>query len=178
MKKLALLACCVLTFSASSAPAQSANPMTDSTKGVFGIVKGYLTKTAEQVSEENYAFKPTPEVRNLGAIIGHLADANFMFCSVASGAANPMKATSIEKTKTSKADLQKALADSFAFCDAQLAAMTDAKGGTEIVDLFGMKHPRLGVLALNNAHNFEHYGNLVTYMRIKGMVPPSTQAGM
>jgi uncharacterized damage-inducible protein DinB len=141
-------------------------------------VKGYLTKTAEQVSEENYAFKPTPDVRSLGNLIGHVADANFMFCSVATGAANPMKGVSIEKTKTSKADLQKALADSFAYCDAQFAATTDAKGGTEMVDLFGNKHPRLGVLALNNAHNFEHYGNLVTYMRLKGMVPPSSQGRM
>jgi uncharacterized damage-inducible protein DinB len=101
-----------------------------------------------------------------------------MFCSIASGAANPMQGTSIEKTKTSKADLQKALAESFAYCDAQIASMTDAKGSTEMVDLFGKKHPRLGVLALNNAHDFEHYGNLVTYMRLKGMVPPSTQGGM
>ena len=178
MKKLVLCACCLVVVSASPAPAQSGNPMTDSLKGVFGTVKGYITKTADQVTEANYAFKPTPEVRSMGALIGHIADANFMFCSIASGAANPMQGVSIEKTKTSKADLQKALADSFAFCEAQYAAMTDAKGATEMVDMFGKKHPRLGVLSLNNAHDFEHYGNLVTYMRLKGMVPPSTQGGM
>ena len=178
MKKLALFTCCLLALSTSPAPAQSANPVTDSLKGVFGTVKGYITKSAEQVTEENYAFKATPAVRSMGALFGHIADANFMFCSIASGAANPMQGTSIEKTKTSKADLQKALAESFAYCDAQIASMTDAKGSTEMVDLFGKKHPRLGVLALNNAHDFEHYGNLVTYMRLKGMVPPSTQGGM
>lgn len=178
MKKLVLCACCLVVLSASPAPAQSGNPMTDSLKGVFGTVKGYITKTADQVTEANYAFKPTPEVRSMGALIGHIADANFMFCSIATGAANPMQGVSVEKTKTSKADLQKALADSFAFCDAQYAAMTDAKGTTEMVDMFGKKHPRLGVLSLNNAHDFEHYGNLVTYMRLKGMVPPSTQGGM
>ena len=175
MKKLALFTCCLLALSTSPAPAQSANPMTDSLKGVFGTVKGYITKSAEQVTEENYAFKATPAVRSMGALFGHIADANFMFCSIASGAANPMQGTSIEKTKTSKADLQKALADSFAYCDAQIASMTDAKGSTEMVDLFGKKHPRLGVLALNNAHDFEHYGNLVTYLRAMGMVPPSSQ---
>jgi uncharacterized damage-inducible protein DinB len=177
MKKLILCAVCLLLISASPAPAQSGNAMTDSLKGVFGTVKGYITNTAEQVSEANYSFKATPDVRSMGALIGHIADANFMFCSIASGAANPMQGVSIEKTKTSKADLQKALADSFAFCDAQYSAMTDAKGTTEMVDLFGRKHPRLGVLALNNAHDFEHYGNLVTYMRLKGMVPPSSQKG-
>ena len=175
MKTVALSLWCVWIFAASSAEAQSANPMTDSLKGMLGTVRGYLTKTAEQVAEENYAFKPTPDVRSLGSVIGHVADSNYFFCSIASGAANPMKDTSLEKTKTSKADLQKALADSFAYCDAQLATITDARGTTELVELFGNKHPRLGVFTLNIAHDFEHYGNLVTYMRLKGQVPPSSQ---
>jgi uncharacterized damage-inducible protein DinB len=177
MRTLALSACCALLAATVPAVAQSGNPMTDAMKAQFAIVKGDLTKTAEQVTEENYAFKPTPDVRNLGALIGHVADANYYFCSTASGAANPMKGTSVEKSKTSKADLQKALADALAFCDAQLNGMTDAKGA-EMVDFFGGKQPRLAVFAFNTAHDFEHYGNLVTYMRLKGMVPPSSQKGM
>jgi uncharacterized damage-inducible protein DinB len=95
-----------------------------------------------------------------------------------SGAANPMKDTDIEKTKTMKADLQKALAESFAICDAQFDAMTEAKAG-EMVDFFrGSKLQRLNVLQFNIAHDMEHYGNLVTYLRIKGLVPPSSQGGM
>ena len=81
---------------------------------------------------------------------------------------------SIEKTKTTKADLQKALADSFSACDAAYAAMTDAKGA-EIVKFFGREQPKLAILSFNTAHDFEHYGNLVTYMRIKGIVPPSSE---
>ena len=177
MRNLAFSACCALLAATAPAVAQSGNPMTDAMKAQFAIVKGDLTKTAEQVTEENYAFKPTPDVRNLGALIGHVADASYYFCSTASGAANPMKGTSVEKTKTSKADLQKALNDALAFCDAQLNAMTDAKGA-EMVDFFGSKQPRLAVFAFNTAHDFEHYGNLVTYMRLKGMVPPSSQKGM
>lgn len=176
MKNVVLSLCCALLLMSAPGLAQSGNPLTDATKGQFALIKGNLTKTADQVTEANYAFKPTPEVRNLGSIIGHIADANFSICSAASGAANPMKDMSAEKTKTSKADLQKALADSFAFCDAQFAAMTDAKG-MEMVDFFGGKQPRMAVLAFNTAHNFEHYGNLVTYMRLKGMVPPSSQKG-
>jgi uncharacterized damage-inducible protein DinB len=176
MRKLALYACCAVLLATVPGLAQSGNAMTDAMKAQFAIAKGDLTKTAEQVTEANYAFKPTPEVRSLGAIIGHVADSNYYFCSAASGAANPMKDTSVEKTKTSKADLQKALADSLAFCDTQLGAMTDAKGA-EMVDFFGGKQPRLAVFAFNTAHNFEHYGNLVTYMRLKGMVPPSSQKG-
>jgi uncharacterized damage-inducible protein DinB len=176
MRTFALSSCCALMLMSAPALAQSGNPMTDATKAQFALVKGYLTKTADQVTEENYAFKPTPEVRSLGAIIGHLADANFSICSTASGAANPMKGMSAEKTKTTKADLQKALSESLAYCDAQLGAMTDAKG-MELVDFFGAKQPRMAVLAFNNAHDFEHYGNLVTYLRLKGMVPPSSQKG-
>ena len=177
MKKLALSISCLALLATLPGSAQMGNPLTEATKAQFALIKGYLSKTADQVTEANYAFKPTPDVRSMGAIIGHIADANFNICSAASGAANPMKDMSAEKTKTSKADLQKALADSYAFCDAQYAAMTDAKG-TEIVDFFTGKTPRLAVLAFNNAHNFEHYGNLVTYMRLKGMVPPSSQKGM
>ena len=88
-----------------------------------------------------------------------------------------MKDTDIEKTKTTKADLQKALADSFAFCEAQFDAMTDAKAA-EMTDFFRGKQPRLNVLQFNIAHDFEHYGNLVTYLRIKGLVPPSSQGQM
>jgi len=177
MRNLAFSACCALLAATVPAVAQSGNPMTDAMKAQFAIVKADLTKTAEQVTEENYAFKPTPDVRNLGALIGHVADASYYFCSTASGAANPMKGTSVEKTKTSKADLQKSLADALAFCDAQLNGMTDAKGA-EMVDFFGGKQPRIAVFAFNTAHDFEHYGNLVTYMRLKGMVPPSSQKGM
>jgi len=176
MKKLALFTCCLLALSTSPAPAQSANPMTDSLKGVFGTVKGYITKTADQVTEANYAFKPTPEVRSFGQLIGHIADANYMICATATGAANP-NTGSIEKTKTSKADLSKAVTDSFAFCEAQFDALAPAKTA-EVIDLFGMKMPRLNALQFTTAHDFEHYGNIVTYMRLKGMVPPSSQRGM
>ncbi len=68
------------------------------------------------------------------------------------------------------------MADSFAFCEAQFDAMTAATAA-EAVDLFGMKMPRLNALQFNTAHDFEHYGNIVTYMRLKGMVPPSSQTG-
>jgi uncharacterized damage-inducible protein DinB len=175
MKTMILAACTVI---ATSTPALAqTSPLASSAKQVLGLVKGNILKSAEQVSEADYAFKPVDTVRNFGAILGHIANANFMICSMGSGAANPMKDTDIEKTKTTKADLQKALADSFSFCEAQFDAMTDAKA-TEMVDFFRGKQPRLNVLQFNIAHDFEHYGNLVTYMRMKGLVPPSSQGGM
>ena len=172
--RLATLLCITVLASASTALAQ--DPMTPAAKSMLGLIKGNVVKAAEQMSEENYAFKPTPDVRSFGQLIGHVANANYMICSNASGAANP-STSDIEKTKTSKADLTKAVAESFAFCEAQFDALTPAKAA-EVIDVFGMKMPRLNALQFNTAHDFEHYGNIVTYMRLKGMVPPSSQRGM
>ena len=143
-------------------------------KAMFDVVKGHLTKTAEQASDELYTFKPTPDVRSLGQMLGHVANANYMICSLAAGEKSP--ATSNAEQLTAKADIQKALAGSFAYCDSVWAKIDGAKG-SEPVELFGMKHTRASAMALNSAHDWEHYGNLVTYMRLKGMVPPSSQGG-
>ena len=139
-------------------------------------VKGNLIKSAEAVAEADYAFKPTPEVRSFGELFGHVANANFMICANAAG--EPSPATSNAEKLTAKADIQKALADSFAYCDkvwASLAEPGREKWGSEPIDLFGMKLTRASALAFNAAHDWEHYGNIVTYMRLKGMVPPSSQ---
>jgi uncharacterized damage-inducible protein DinB len=162
----------VLALATPAAAQTAANPLTSATKTAFDIVKGFITKAAEKVPEDQYSFKPSPDVRTFGQLIGHIADANHMICGAAGGTGKP--GDSIEKTKTSKADLQKALADSFAACDGVYASMTDAKG-TETAKFFLGEQPRISILAFNTAHDFEHYGNLVTYMRIKGIVPPSSE---
>lgn len=159
------------------APQQPAgNPTVASIRGTFDVVKGYLLKAAEQVPEEHYAFKPTPEVRSMGELFGHVADANFMICGMASGEKATM--SGIEKSKKTKAELRDALAASFTFCEAAFAGMTDARASETVKFILPGTHTRLGVLAFNNAHDFEHYGNIVTYMRMKGMVPPSSAGRM
>ncbi len=148
-----------------------ANPVTDAVKAQLAQGKNPIVRTAEKVPEDLYAFKPTPEVRSLGQLIGHIADANYGICGGAGGEKPPV--SGIEKSMTTKADLQKALGESFAFCEKILAAMDDKKGA-EMIKMFGSQ-PRLMVLAFNNSHAYEHYGNLVTYMRLKGIVPPSSE---
>ena len=103
-----------------------------------------------------------------------MADAQYLFCSVALGEKNPNP--KIEKTKTTKADLIAALKDTFAYCDKAYDGMTDASA-TQMVKLFGNDIPKLGVLSVNNAHTMEHYGNMVTYMRLKDIVPPTSEPG-
>ena len=152
--------------------AAPANPITVSEKGLYSFLSGNAVAAAQKMPEENYAFKPTPDVRSFGQIVGHLADASYMFCSQAAG--DTVAPKNIEKTKTSKADLVAALKDSVAYCTKSFDGMTDAKGG-EMIKLFNFNMARLAVFSLNTAHTDEHYGNMVTYMRIKGLVPPSSE---
>lgn len=171
-KLLCTLSAAALLASVSPSAAQStANPFTGMISGSWSSLKKNLSASARKMSEADYAFKPTPEVRSFGQIIGHLANDHYLMCSGAKGEKNP-SATDYEKT-TSKAALVEALDKSIAYCDSVLASMTDA-AGQQPVELFGQKFLRLGALQLNVAHSSEHYGNLVTYMRLKGVVPPSS----
>jgi uncharacterized damage-inducible protein DinB len=172
-RKLAAFALAALVLVPTASFAQAgANPFTDAVKAQLAQIKAPITRTAEKVGEDLYAFKPTPEVRSLGQLLGHIADANYGICGAASG----MKPTAsgIEKSTTTKAALQKAVADSFAFCEQAIAGMDDKKGAETVKTFLGVQ-PRLMVLAFNNSHLNEHYGNLVTYMRLKGIVPPSSE---
>jgi uncharacterized damage-inducible protein DinB len=151
--------------------AASANAAVTANKSVFQISHGYVLRAAEAVPESLYAFKAAPTVRSLGQLFGHVADAENMFCAAALGEAAPT--TSIEQTKTAKADLIAALKASAAYCDKAYAQSDAAANG--MTKLFGRDMSRMFALSLNAAHDFEHYGNIVTYMRIKGLVPPSSQ---
>ena len=180
MRRLTLLICLLAPAAvalaqdkpAAVAPAQN-NPLSAWNKNAYGTVKNILLRSAEKMPEENYNFKPADTVRSYGQIVGHLADSQYYFCSTALGEKNP--APKIEQTKTSKGDLIAALKDAFAYCDKAYDGMTDASG-TQVVKLFGGEDtPKLSVLTVNQMHNLEHYGNLVTYMRMKNIVPPTSE---
>ena len=157
-------------------PAPAPPPSTairDSLKATYDGVKENILKTAEQVPEGKLSYQPTKEVRTFGQLLGHVANENYVFCGAASGGKGP--GGDFTKT-TKKADLQKALADSFAFCDQAFAGVNDQTGAAPAeIPEFSMKGTKLSMLAFNTTHDGEHYGNLVTYMRINKMVPPSSQ---
>jgi uncharacterized damage-inducible protein DinB len=155
---------------AQTAPGQP-DPLIAALQEAASFVRDVLTKAADQMSEEDYAFKPTPEVRSFGQLLAHVADANYLFCSAAKGEKRPVR--DIEKTRTTRADIQKALSDSFAYCDEAHAAVTDAKAKM-LVEFMGKPRPILAVLMFRTHHSVLHYGNVVTYMRLRGKVPPST----
>lgn len=148
-------------------------PVVPGVKALQDNVKGWIIAAAEQVPEADYAFKPTADVRSFGQLVGHIANAGYMFCSTALGEAAPQKGNAEELT--SKAQLVSAVKDMFTYCDR--AYGIDHMKAMEPANVFGQEFTKLYALEFNVAHNFEHYGNIVTYMRLKGMVPPSSQGG-
>jgi uncharacterized damage-inducible protein DinB len=168
----ATLAAPVAVLAQSSAPAPE-NPISESEKRVYAMLSSVVVAAAEKMPEESYSFKPTPEVRTFGQLVGHLADSNYFFCSTVAG---EKPSSDAEKTKTKKADLVAALKEAVAYCNKTYAGMTDAKG-SEMMKMMGFDMAKLTVLAGNFAHNYEHYGNMVTYMRIRGIVPPTSEKG-
>jgi len=163
----------IALLSVSACALAADNPLSMAVKDQYGMAKGVIVRSAEKVPAEDYAFKATDEVRSFGQLVGHVADASYFFCSSAIGEKSPQTG-SVEKTKTAKADLVQALKDAFAYCDKAYDGMTDA-AGSQTVKFFGKQTPKLGVLTFNNMHDYEHYGNMVTYMRLKKIVPPSSE---
>lgn len=161
-----------LTPSIAQAQTSQSNPMMAAVKAQHDQVKNYLLKTAETVPDNLYAFRPTPEVRSVAQLIGHIADASAGICASAGGEKPP--ALNAEKSMTTKAQLSKALGEAFAFCDKVIGAMDDKRAMETTKFFVGGSSTRGMILAFNTAHNFEHYGNLVTYMRINKIVPPSS----
>jgi uncharacterized damage-inducible protein DinB len=153
------------------AQAPAATPsVPDTIRAQYNAVKNNLLKAADKMPEDGYDFKPTPEERSFGGWVAHVADAQTAGCSRANGSPTGANAAS----KTSKADLVAALKDSFQICDAAYAALTDSNA-SEPVQSYRGPTPRLAALAGNVEHDNECYGSMAVYLRLKGVVPPSSE---
>ncbi len=148
------------------------DPLSAFNKRAYGQLKIWLVASAQKMPEADYDFQPTAAVRSFGQILGHVADAQYLFCSTVLGEPNP--APKVELTGSSKADRVAALEQAFAFCDRAYDGMTDTSG-LQSVKFFGGDLPQLSVLSANVMHCTEHYGNLVTYLRLRDIVPPSSE---
>jgi len=164
----ATLACCATAF-----PQGMALPtgIAAETKTVYNAVKVNLLAAAEAMPEANYNFSPVPEEMTFGKWVAHVADAQTGICSTLNGQTRRGDAA----TKTTKADLVAALKASFDECDKAYNALTDANA-TELLTYGRGQNSRAGRLAYNSAHDQECYGSMAVYLRIKGVVPPSTAA--
>ena len=133
-------------------------------------ISGHVLQSAIDVPEEKYSYKPTPQVRSFAEMFAHVAGAQSMFCAMALGEKPPAEDA---VTATTKAALVEALKKSNADCD-RAYAQNDADVAGK-VDVFGRQQSRLYALMMNATHDGEHYGNLITYLRMNGMVPPSSR---
>jgi uncharacterized damage-inducible protein DinB len=172
MRVRCLLFAALLLIRPAASFAQSPNPLTANAKIQFGALTGFVVRSAEKVPEELYTFRATPEVRSMAELFGHIADALFGMCSTAAGSKPPR--AGIEKAVTEKPALIGALKEGVSYCNTVFDGMTDQKGVETVPFYFGPT-PRLSVLYFAVTHTYEHYGNLVTYMRLKNIVPPSSE---
>jgi uncharacterized damage-inducible protein DinB len=163
--------------SAQTPPAAvSANPISDAIRGQWNGVKRNIQQSADLMSAENYEYRPVDGVRTFGEILAHVAGANYVICAAAKTEKTPFSEDHFEKAATTRPAIIKATADAIAYCDAVYAALTDATAGQAVPSPFGpTQTTRANVLVLNIAHGNEHYGNLVTYLRMNGIVPPSSR---
>lgn len=154
------------------ASAQAADPVAAAVKGNWEGMIDNLTKSAEQMPESNYAFKPVPAVRSFGELIAHVAGTQNLICGSVLGEKTGAE-DEIEKTAKTKDAIVKALKASTEHCK-KAYAIAAKDYGTQI-EMFGGRMTKINALILNDTHDGEHYGNVVTYLRLKGMVPPSSQ---
>ncbi len=138
--------------------------------------KTNFTAAAEKMPEADYNFKPgsTPEARTYGQVIAHIAQAQFGQCSGLKGVPNPMAGKQLEQELKTKAEITKALADSFAMCDELFANVTDASA-TEMVKAGQNEQTRAASLYGVIVHGNELAGTAYVYLRSKNIVPPSTE---
>jgi uncharacterized damage-inducible protein DinB len=160
-----------LLFAGILSAQDQANPLIATSKNMFAISKRNILASADKIPDSLWTYQPTDQVRTVGQLFAHIADGQYEFC----GAGLEGKAIDkgIEKSMKTKAEIIPALKEAFAYCDAAYEKLTDAKSA-ESVTFFGRPITRLGAMDFNFGHNMEHYGNLVTYMRLKNIVPPSS----
>ena len=169
MKRLIAVIAVALTIGVTGLAAQM-QPYPTEAKAAYSRVKGFLLAAADKMPEENYGFKASPDVRPFGQLIAHVADTQWMICSTVKGEHKQGDAAS----KTTKADLVAALKASFDYCDSAYGSLDDATIGQK-VNLFQREFSKLSVLFLNTSHDNEMYGTISVYMRLKGLVPPSSE---
>jgi len=162
-----------LTISSCAAPCLAQDAVMQNLKPLVNSYMTNMLEGAEKMKESDYGFKPSGDVRSFREQLGHVADANYSICSGLNGEANPNK-ESFEKKNAGKAELIGAVRGSFDYCTAAMDAASDTRlaetvkrGSTERAKAYFALH------LLD--HTALHYGNMITYMRIKGIVPPETE---
>jgi len=181
-RNAATISTLLFTIAASSlsaqAPPRPRPPETHSTflQAQYAGLKRNIIGSAEGMPVEHFSFKPSPDVRTYAQQLGHVVDTQYFFCNAVKGGPNPGTGKDFEQI-TEKAAMVQAVKEAFAYCDDAFASLTDETAMQMItigVAPNQRQTARANQLTMVVVHGNEHYGNLVTYMRLKGIVPPSS----
>ncbi|MBI2816714.1 MAG: DinB family protein [Acidobacteria bacterium] len=142
-------------------------------KAQWEITRGLVVGMVEAVPESKWGYKPTPEVRSFREQFTHLISENFYYMSMVADDKAPDRAKL--EALTNRDEIIKTLKDSYDYGAKALSALTDQKA-TEMITIRGQQVPRWTAALYNLTDNMDHYGNLVVYVRLNGMVPPRTAA--
>ena len=151
--------------------AQTANPLSTESKMAYTNIRNNMAKMAEKMPAELYSYKPVPEIRTFGELVGHVADSTLRTCTTIAGATKQGTAAKM----TAKAELVAALKEALASCDGVFESFTDAKA-METITVRNAQRTKLGAMVGNIAHLNEEYGYMAVYLRLKNIVPPSSEA--
>jgi uncharacterized damage-inducible protein DinB len=173
MKRPVIIALGLFCMTGLELRGQATYPFIAELKQNYTIVKNNHIRMAEKMPDEHYGFKPVAEIRTFGETVAHVADSQARSCSLVNGEQKVVNAAS----KTTKADLVAVLKESFAICDAAFDALTDT-GASQMVRLgqSSRERSKLGLLAGVISHSNEEYGYMAVYLRLKGIVPPSSES--
>jgi uncharacterized damage-inducible protein DinB len=182
-RALTILVCAVLLATGGLSAKVEDEPTSDAFRYLYALAKKNIVGGAEKMPEADYPYKPAPEVRSFGQLVAHIADIQYLFCSSIRNESNPNgedlgpgdPSDAIEQGKSAKADLIAALREIFAYCDAAFEGLEDAQWGDRVT-LVGNDRAKASPLMLTLVHLWEHYGNMVTYLRLRGIVPPSSES--
>jgi hypothetical protein len=156
---------------AAAAAAQAPSPTAEA-RALWKSIIVNINMAAEEIPEAMYAYRPTPDVRSFGEQFAHVAGSQKMFCAMVLGDKVPGEAD-VEKAAKTKAAIVAALKESNTYCERAYSQSDDNVKAP--VDVFGEQHPKFYALLMNATHDGEHYGNIVTYMRMNKLVPPSSR---
>ena len=175
-----LFAATLIVLLAAQVSAQTPRPpqtMTTFLQEQYATLKRNLMGSAEKMPAEYFSFRPTPEVRTYAELFAHTIDTQYFYCNAVKGGAIPIAGKDLEKTVTDKAGVVQMVKDGFVYCDDLFANLTDEKAAAMIAMGAAPNTRQVAAgtrLTMVVVHGNEHYGNVVTYMRIKGVVPPSS----
>jgi uncharacterized damage-inducible protein DinB len=169
---LAQLVFPTITHSQNSSAANE--PISAAMKLWYNASKKNIIASAEKMPDDKFNFKPTSDVRSFSELMGHIADTQYLFCAQMKGEPNPQK-ESVLKTKKSKAEIVDALKASFSYCDGAFGAVNDSN----LKDKVGTQgDTRVDWVMFSVYHLGSHYGNIVTYLRLNGLVPPNSEVSV